>query len=220
MIYSKMVKIMCNLMEFRGGSDTGHIERLEFFLRVLVKEMFNRDLYTGTLRFWNIESFYQSAALHDVGKITLPEGLLLKPGKLTETEYNEMKKHTLSGENIIGKAMSSFPESKFLAQAQIIAGTHHEKWDGTGYPRGLAGEHIPIEGRLVALADVFDTLISDRSYKKARPFGEAIQIIKAERGSRFDPGVVDAFVAASRRLREFSPNWEHSPKEDQRAALA
>lgn len=201
MIQNKMVKIMCNLLEFRGGFNSEHIERIECFLRALVEEMFKRNLYTDTLRFWNMEIFFQSAALHDVGKIVVRDSILLKPDKLTDEEFDEMKSHTLYGEYIINKARKTFPESKLLAQAQIIAGTHHEKWDGSGYPRHLAGDQIPIEGRLVALADVFDTLISDRSYKRACSFGEALRIIKEGKGRQFDPEIAEAFIAASRHLR-------------------
>jgi putative two-component system response regulator len=196
-----MVKLICNLLEFRDGFGNAHIERIECFLRALVEEMLKRNLYTGTLRFWNMELFFQSAALHDVGKIAVRDSILLKPDKLTSEEFNEIKSHTLYGESIINKVRLHFPESRLLSQAQIIAGTHHEKWDGSGYPRQLAGDHIPIEGRLVAIADVFDTLVSERTYKKACSFGDALRIIKEGRGSHFDPQITDAFIAASRHMR-------------------
>jgi putative two-component system response regulator len=204
MIFGKMVKTLSNLLEFRGGIDPDHVERIECFLRVLIEEMFNRNVYVDTLRFWNMESFFQSAVLHDIGKIAVRESILLKPGKLSAEEFDEIKKHTIYGEDIINKMRLVFPESKVLAQAQIIAGTHHEKWDGTGYPRGLAGEDIPLEGRFMALADVFESLISERSYKKPCSFVEALQIIKEEAGSYFDPRISDAFITASRHLRAFN----------------
>ena len=201
MIHGKIVKILSNLLEFRGSVDNEHVERIECFLRVLLEEMFNRNLYTDTLRFWNLEIFFQSAALHDIGKIAVRESILLKPGKLTPEEFDEIKNHTLYGENIINRLRLDFPESKMLAQAQIIAGTHHERWDGSGYPRGLAGDNIPLEGRFMALADVFESLISERTYKKPFSLHEALKVIKSGRGSLFDPLVSDAFITASRHLR-------------------
>ena len=201
MIQGKIVKLLCNLLEFRGGFDNEHTERIECFLRVLMQEMFNRNFYVDTLRFWNMEIFFQSAALHDIGKIAISERILCKPGKLSAEEFDEMKNHTLYGETIIDRLRRDFPESKMLVQAQIIAGTHHEKWDGSGYPRGLAGENIPLEGRLTALADVFESLISERSYRKSVPLGEALKIIKAGKGSQFDPSISDAFITASHHMR-------------------
>jgi putative two-component system response regulator len=200
MITEKVVKAMSNLLEFRGNLQNEHTERVECFLRTLVEELYNRNLYTGTMRFWNMELFFQAAALHDVGKIAIPENILLKRGKLNPGEFNQMKNHTVYGEQIIGKVRENFPNSKMLAQAQIIAGTHHERWDGKGYPRGLAGDNIPLEGRFMAVADVFDTLMSERSYKKASSFSDALKVIKSERGTHFDPQITDAFVNASRHL--------------------
>ncbi|MDR2478511.1 MAG: HD domain-containing protein [Treponema sp.] len=205
MIQNKIVKIMSNLMEFRGSLErnqfvSDHIEHLEHFLRVLVEELFNRNLYTDRLHFWNMELFFQSAALHDIGKIVIRENILLKPEGLSPDEFAEVQKHTIYGENIISQIRMSFPESKLLNHAQVIAGTHHERWDGLGYPRRLAGEEIPLEGRFVALVDVFDTLISARPYKKALSMGEALKIIKAGRGSQFDPALTDAFLDASRNF--------------------
>jgi putative two-component system response regulator len=201
MINEKIVKTISNLLEFRGSQENEHTERLECFLRALVEEMFNRNIYTDTMRFWNMDFFFQSAVLHDVGKIAVPERIVLKRGKLNSSEFNEMKNHTCYGEQIISKLRDIFPESRLLAQAQIIAGTHHERWDGTGYPRGLAGEQIPLEGRCMALADVFDALTSERNYRKPCSVGEALQIIRDERGKQFDPLLADAFVSASRHLR-------------------
>jgi putative two-component system response regulator len=120
---------------------------------------------------------------------------------LNSGEFNQIKNHTLYGEQIIGKVREHFPGSRMLAQAQIIAGSHHERWDGKGYPRGLSGNKIPLEGRFTAVADVFDTLMSERAYKKASSFSDALNIIKSERGAHFDPQITDAFVSASRHLR-------------------
>jgi putative two-component system response regulator len=205
-IQKKIVQILSSLMEFRGDFEkkpliNDHIDRIECFLRMLVEEMLRHNLYTDQLRFWNMEIFFQASSLHDIGKIAVRESLLLKPDRLTPDEYEEIKNHAIYGENIISKIRLEFPESKLLTQAQIIAGTHHERWDGGGYPRRLAGESIPLEGRFMALVDVFETLISSRPYKKSFSPGEALRIIKAGKGSQFDPVLTDAFVSAFRRQR-------------------
>ena len=140
--------------------------------------------------------FLQSSQLHDVGKIAIRDSILMKPGKLTAEEFNEMKRHTSFGEKVIEKIQESTKENAFLTHAKIMAGTHHEKWDGTGYPRGIAGNDIPLQGRLLALVDVYDALISERPYKKPFPPDQALEIIKDGSGVHFDPVLVEIFTAA------------------------
>ena len=134
-----------------------------------------------------------AARLHDIGKIGVSDDILLKPGKLTEAEMEVMRRHTTVGSELLAGA-----DSRLLSIAQTIALTHHERWDGTGYPNGLRGEKIPLPGRLCAVADVFDSLSNDRPYKRAWPVSEAIQEIRRCRGTHFDPTIVDAFL----RLKE------------------
>jgi putative two-component system response regulator len=133
-----------------------------------------------------------------VGKIAIRDNILMKPAKLTAEEFNEIKKHTYYGEKVIEKIQESTKESVFLTHAKIMAGTHHEKWDGTGYPRGIAGSDIPLQGRLLALVDVYDALISERPYKKPLPPDGALEIIKQGSGNHFDPALVEVFTAAVR----------------------
>jgi putative two-component system response regulator len=132
-----------------------------------------------------------------VGKIAIRDDILMKPGKLTPDEFEDMKKHTSFGETVIEKIQQDSRESVFLTHAKILAGTHHERWDGKGYPRGISGSNIPLQGRLMAIADVYDALVSERPYKKAFPHEDAVQIIVAERGRQFDPLLIDAFVRVS-----------------------
>jgi putative two-component system response regulator len=191
---------VANLVEVRDDVTGGHVERTERFLRILVEEMIDRGIYRDILDTWDINLFLQSSKLHDVGKIAIRDSILLKPGPLTREEFEDMKKHTVFGETVIEKIQQNARESVFLTHAKIMAGAHHEKWDGTGYPRGTAGSNIPLQGRLMAFVDVYDALISDRPYKKAFPPEQAVQIIIDGCGSQFDPGLKTAFLAAARRF--------------------
>src|SRR5262249_30851358 len=136
---------------------------------------------------------YLTSPLHDIGKVGIPDGILLKPGKLTAEEFEIMKRHTTLGAETLDAALERFPEARFLQIARDIAATHHERWDGTGYPRGLAGRQIPLAGRIVALADVYDALTSKRAYKEAFTHAVARSIILEGSGSHFDPDVAGAF---------------------------
>jgi putative two-component system response regulator len=163
--------------------------------------MLNKKVYADILETWDIKLFVRSAQLHDVGKIAIRDSILMKPGRLTPEEYTEMKKHTFFGEKVIERIQENARESVFLAHAKIMAGTHHEKWDGSGYPRGTANLDIPLQGRLMALVDVYDALISERPYKKEMPKDTALRIIEEGKGSQFDPDLVDIFSAVARHIK-------------------
>jgi putative two-component system response regulator len=193
---------MSNLVESRDDVTGSHIERTERYLGLLTGEMILQGVYRDVLDTWDIKLFLQSAQLHDVGKIAIRDSILMKVGPLTKEEFEEMKKHTIFGEKIIEKIQQSARESMFLTHAKIMAGTHHEKWDGTGYPRGIAGSNIPLQGRLMALVDVYDALTSVRPYKKAFSPGEAVQIIKEGSGIQFDPTLIDVFARAAPRFHQ------------------
>jgi putative two-component system response regulator len=195
-----IIKTMSNLVEYRDDVTGGHIERSEQFLKLLTEEMINRNVYLDEVKDWDMKQFFQSSQLHDVGKIGIRDNILMKPGRLTAEEFNEMKKHTFFGERVIERIQERTRESAFLTHAKIMAGTHHEKWDGTGYPRGLAGHKIPLQGRLLAIVDVYDALISERSYKKPFPPDEALGIIKEGSGVHFDPVLVEIFIATARHF--------------------
>ena len=200
-LQNAVLKTMSNLVEYRDDVTGGHVERTEHYLETMIEEMVNQKVYSDVLSSWDIKLFLQSAQLHDVGKIAIQDSILKKPGSLTKDEFNEMKKHTTFGEKVIEKIQEGAKESVFLTHAKIMAGTHHERWDGTGYPRGLAGVSIPIQGRLMAFVDVYDALISERPYKKAFSPEQALQIIKEGRGTQFDPSLVDVFSSAVRRFQ-------------------
>jgi putative two-component system response regulator len=159
----------------------------------MVDEMMRQGVYQDIISEWDMDFFLASVQLHDVGKIAITDLILNKPGKLTEEEFEIMKSHVTVGVDAIEKIMSNAEEHAFLRHTLSIAGTHHEKWDGSGYPMGLKGQNIPLEGRLMAVADVYDALISERSYKKALSHEEACQAIEDGSGTHFDPVLVGVF---------------------------
>jgi putative two-component system response regulator len=201
-LQNAVLKTMSNLVESRDDVTGGHIERTERYLGLLTGEMILQGVYRDVLDSWDLKLFLQSAQLHDVGKIAIRDSILMKVGPLTKEEFEEMKKHTIFGEKVIEKIQQSARESMFLTHAKIMAGTHHEKWDGTGYPRGIAGSNIPLQGRLMALVDVYDALTSVRPYKKAFSSGEAVQIIREGSGIQFDPALIDVFARAAPRFHK------------------
>jgi putative two-component system response regulator len=207
MIPNNIIKVLSDLVEFRNIFAGSHAGRIECFLRVLVQEMLSLNIYMKELRTWDMEGFIRSAALYDIGKIAVREDILVKPDKLNMKEFNEMKKHTIFGEYIINMMQQNMPEDMYFSHAYNTVGTHHERWDGKGYPYGLQGKTIPLEGRLVALTDVFDALISERPHRKAFDFEEALDIIKEERGKHFDPELTDIFLASSFHLKGLTLIW-------------
>jgi putative two-component system response regulator len=148
-----------------------------------------------------------------VGKVAIADSILLKPGKLTEEEFEEMKKHTTYGRDSLAIAEKKLGRNSFLTWAMEIAYTHHEKWDGTGYPEGLKGEAIPISARIMAVADVYDALISKRVYKPPFPHSKAVSIILGDSGTHFDPAVVDAFSRLQESFRIVAKNYADYPEE-------
>jgi putative two-component system response regulator len=155
--------------------------------------MTERGLYKEAVAVWDVNLLIQSAQLHDVGKINIPDSILNKPAKLTDEEFAIMKNHAERGKEAIKKIIDKVDESDFLHQAALMAYTHHERWDGKGYPQGLKGEGIPLHGRLMAIADVYDALISERPYKKAFTHEEAVKIITEGKGTQFDPLLTELF---------------------------
>jgi len=171
----------------------GHIERTEGYLELLVQKMRDDGVYSNEMDGWDLDYLIASAKLHDVGKIGISDLILNKPGKLTEEEFEVMKQHPEIGVKAIKEIEKDAPDHKFLQHAARIAGSHHEKWDGSGYPYGLKGDDIPLEGRLMAIADVYDALISARPYKRPFKTEEAKAIIEEGSGSHFDPALIDVF---------------------------
>jgi len=192
-LQSAILKTVADLVESRDDITGGHVERTQHGLKVLIGALDDLGLYKEQLQEWDIDLMLQSSQLHDVGKIAIADNILNKPGRLTPEEFDEMKKHTTVGVRIIERIEAETSEGEFLKYAKIFAGTHQEKWNGSGYPWGLAGEDIPLPGRLMAIADVYDALTSDRPYKRAFSHEEAVAIILEGRGIHFDPVLVDVF---------------------------
>jgi len=193
-VHSATINVMANLVENRDNVTGGHIDRTQKYLSILVSELIRADIYTNEVANWNLEILLPSAQLHDVGKITVSDLILNKPGKLTDDEFALIKLHCTEGERIIDEMIDKAKEDGFLIHAKKFAGCHHEKWNGSGYPKGLKGEKIPLEGRLMAIVDVYDALVSERPYKKPSTHEQAIEIIKKESGMHFDPKIVEIFL--------------------------
>jgi putative two-component system response regulator len=200
-LQSAILQTVANLVESRDDITGGHVERTQHGLSILVNALADFGLHREQLEAWDIDLLLQSSQLHDVGKISISDNILNKPGKLTSEEFGEMKKHTIFGVKIIEKMETSTSESDFLKYAKVFAGTHHEKWDGSGYPSGLSGEEIPLQGRLMAIADVYDALVFERPYKKAFTHEKAVEIILGDRGTHFDPVLVDVFQYVADQFR-------------------
>ncbi len=183
---------LANLAESRDPETGSHIRRTQTYVKRLAEELRALPKYADKLDDETIELLYKSAPLHDIGKVGIPDRILLKPGKLTEEEFEIMKTHAALGAEALAVAERKLGGSSFLRYAREIAGSHHEKWDGGGYPAGLSGDAIPISGRLMAVADVYDALISKRVYKEAFGHERAMAIIREGRGGHFDPDIVDA----------------------------
>lgn len=187
---------MANLIENRDGDTGGHIKRTSYYVKVLANAAKNAGYHKEVLTDEYIELLVKAAPMHDIGKIAVPDSILKKPGKLTDEEYEEIKKHAEQGGRIVREVLENIEESEYVDIAVEVASGHHEKWDGTGYPKGLSGENIPLCARIMAIADVFDALVSDRCYKKAMSEDEAFNIIEKSAGTHFDPELARLFVAS------------------------
>jgi putative two-component system response regulator len=195
------------MVEFRDDVTGGHIERTQNYLRLLVDRLLREKIYWEDVSSWDMEFLIPSAQLHDVGKIAISDTILNKPGKLTAEEFEIMKRHPSIGETVIENIMKTTSENDFLHHARIFAGTHHEKWDGSGYPRGLKGLGIPLQGRLMAIADVYDALIAARPYKPPMSPGDAGQIIADGSEKHFDPVLVDLFRDMAPQFTLIAEYW-------------
>jgi len=197
-----MTNVIANIVENRKSYSGKHIERTAEYLRILLNIIFERGLFTKEVMEWDIEDIISSARLHDVGKVAVPDTLLNKPGKLTSEEYEIVKTHVNEGVNIINDIITESGSNEFLYNASIFAGSHHEKWDGSGYPGGLKGSKIPLQGRLLAIVDVYDALVSERPYRGALTHVKAIEIIKENKGVHFDPEITDLFLQNNKLFAE------------------
>ncbi len=186
---------MAALAGTRDYETGNHIRRTQHYIKCLARHLANHPRFKEFLTEQNIELLFKSAPLHDIGKVGIPDNILLKPGKLDEREFEVMKTHAVLGRNALPSDGGKSDSIPFLNMARDIAHTHHEKWDGSGYPQGLEEESIPLSGRLMAIADVYDALINKRVYKPAFSHETAVEMILAEKGKQFDPDIVDSFIA-------------------------
>lgn len=203
-LQNSIVFVLADMIESRDKATGGHVERTTGYIKVLMSAMMERGLYIDELRNWDFNIVALSARLHDLGKIAIPDIILNKPDKLTIEEYEIIKTHALEGERNIDRIVTQTGNEAFLHHAKIFAGYHHERWDGLGYPHGLRETEIPLQGRIMAIADVFDALISVRPYKKAFTYEDALNVIKSNAGKQFDPSIVEVFLEARERFREVS----------------
>lgn len=198
-----LILAMASLAETRDHETGNHIRRTQHYVRALAEALKEQGVYAEELTDEAIDLLYKSAPLHDIGKIGIPDSVLLKPGKLDPQEYEIMKSHAELGRAAIATAERYMgTATPFLNVAREIAHTHHEKWNGTGYPQGLRGEDIPIGGRIMAIADAYDALVSERIYKPAMSHEEAVDIIVRDAGTHFDPGLVAVFARIAPRFKE------------------
>ncbi|MDR0315340.1 MAG: response regulator [Treponema sp.] len=203
-LQNSIVYILADMVENRDKATGGHIERTTTYIKILIDALMTKHIYDDEIRRWDFEIITSSARLHDVGKIMISDLILNKPDRLTEDEYILMQTHAERGEQIIDQIISSSGEEEFLRSAKLFAGYHHEHWDGTGYPHGAHGTNIPLQGRIMAIADVYDALVSNRSYKEAFTHDQAVQIIMSEKGKQFDPKLVEVFFEVKDLFKEMA----------------
>ncbi|MCL2171763.1 MAG: response regulator [Defluviitaleaceae bacterium] len=199
-----MLKTMAVLVDTRDRFTGSHIDRTQSYLRVLLETMAESGNYQTEMADWDIELILHSSVLHDVGKVGVSDTILNKPGKLTDEEFTIIKKHTILGEQAIENIQATVGHSSFLEYARIMAISHHEKYNGMGYPHGLKGEDIPLLGRLLAIADVYDALVSVRPYKSPMAHEKAVEIITKDSGTHFDPKLVEIFVKCNKEFEKLT----------------
>ncbi|HEY0062345.1 MAG TPA: two-component system response regulator [Telluria sp.] len=217
------IHAMASLAETRDNETGNHIRRTQHYVKVLANALRSHPRFAAYLDDATIALLFKSAPLHDIGKIGIPDRILLKPGRFTPEEFEVMKTHTTLGRDAIAHAEAQLGmDVEFLRLAKEIAYGHQEKWDGSGYPEGLAGDAIPISARLMAVADVYDALISRRVYKEGMPHAQAVQIILDGRGSHFDPDICDAFAACLPVFQEIAARFADTDSDmaDKAVALA
>jgi putative two-component system response regulator len=210
---------MASLAETRDSDTGNHIRRTQHYVRALALKLQDHPRFSNFLTPYNIEMLYKSAPLHDIGKVGIPDRILLKPGRFEPHEFEIMKTHTTLGRDAIEHAENSLGTNvEFLTMAKEIALSHQEKWDGSGYPQGIGGDDIPVAARLMAVADVYDALISRRVYKDGMPHEKAVQIIAEGKGNHFDPDMVDAFLDIQEEFRTIAGRYADSDSDLQKKA--
>jgi response regulator RpfG family c-di-GMP phosphodiesterase len=207
MVQAVTLETLAMVIETRHTETGGHVKRTQHYVKHLAQWLKKNKKYRPLLSDETIELLFRSSPLHDVGKVGVPDAILKNPGKLTPDEFETMKYHTVYGKEIFDEAEAKLGHNSFLSIARTIAYTHHEKWDGSGYPRGLKGEAIPLYGRIMAIADIYDALISQRSYKAAMSHEAAADYIGKISGTELDPTIVDAFINCQAQFKEVANRY-------------
>ena len=210
----RLLKTIIELVERRDEVSGGHVERTRKYVEVLLDVLEKNNIYSDIVSSWERDLLLNSTMFYDLGKLSIDNAILTKPDKLKADEYNTIKNHTLMGVKIIDdiqmemfkNSVKNSTEANILNYAKEFAGYHHEKWDGTGYPNGLKGQNIPLPGRIMAIADVYDALISKRTYNKCYTHEEAAMIISQGKGTHFDPVLVDIFISVEDKFRNIAGN--------------
>ena len=213
-IQDATIQVVTSLAETRDPETGNHIRRTQFYVKALAEKLSSHPRFAKELSPNEIQIMYKSAPLHDIGKVGIPDHILLKPGRFTPEEFEIMKTHTTLGRDAIERAEKQLGmKVDFLRVAKQIALSHQEKWDGSGYPQGLAGDDIPLAARLMAVADVYDALISRRVYKEGMPHEGALDIMRKGRGSHFDPDILDAFMEMHETMQSIAAQYADSDDE-------
>jgi putative two-component system response regulator len=209
---SATIAAFCSLAEARDNETGNHIRRTQRYVQVLAQALSTHPRFRQVLDDETIRLLFETAPLHDIGKVSIPDAILLKPGKLTAQEWAIMQRHCVAGRDAIVAAANKLTDGSndYLKYAAEIAYCHHERWDGSGYPNALKGDNIPISARLMAVADVYDALITKRVYKEAYSHEESIQIMTLERGAHFDPDVLDAMLSISDTFKTIACRYQDS----------
>lgn len=202
-----IIYTLANMVENRDSNTGGHIKRTADFVRLIAQKLRERGYYTNMIDDEYIKKLYDSAPLHDIGKIKIPDAVLNKPGKLTKDEFELMKTHTTEGADMLRTSLSDIEDDTWLSTAIDMAGYHHERWDGTGYPNGLCANAIPLCARIMAVSDVFDALMSSRSYKEAFSFEESMKLIRDGAGTQFDPVIVKVFEDSEDEIHSINSRY-------------
>ncbi|MCW2278687.1 response regulator [Heliophilum fasciatum] len=207
-IQDATILMMTSLAETRDNETGNHIQRTQYYVQALARRLQAHPRFRDVLTDGDIEMLFKCAPLHDIGKVGIPDRVLLKPGRLTEEEFTIIKTHAIIGRDAIEHAETQLGRKvAFLQSAKEIALHHHEKWDGTGYPDGLSGDSIPVFARIMAVADVYDALITRRIYKPAMMHHEAVAVITDGKGTHFDPDIVDAFLEAQAEFHQIAARF-------------
>lgn len=218
MLQSGLIMVLADMVENRDQSTGDHIKKTAAYVRIILEKMREMGYHKEELTDEYVEDVVKSAPLHDIGKIQVSDAILNKPGKLTDEEFEIMKSHAKAGQRIIEQTIQTMPEADYLREAMNLATYHHEKWNGKGYPYGLTGEDIPLSARVMAVADVFDALVSRRCYKEPFSFEKAMSIIAEGAGQHFDPQVAEAFLASGEEVKEVLQRFEGQTEEEESKA--